>query len=81
MNVTAEQLSAVIQADDKLITVADAREYFGGCIPGWKSFSESFGFDWKATMRHGILASQLLATQDIMALNLITYVYLREELL
>ena len=81
MNVTAEALSAAVQADDRFISVADAREYFGGCIPGWRSFSETHGFDWKVTMRHGIRASDLLATEDGMALSLITYVYLRENLL
>jgi hypothetical protein len=81
MNVTAEDLAVAVQADDRLISVADAREYFGGCIPGWEAFSETHGFDWKITMRHGIRASELLATEDGMALSLITYVYLREDLL
>ena len=81
MNVTAEKLNTAVQAEDRRIMVSDAREYFGGCIPGWRQFSETHGFDWKTTVRYGIPASSLLQTGDNMALSLITYVYLRENLL
>lgn len=60
---------------DILITVSDARECFKGCIPGWKAFSERHGFDWKTVTRHGLYASQLKATNDAMALQLVEYVY------
>lgn len=79
MNV--EELDKIVREKDRIITVSDAREYFGGCIPGWKTFSTQFGFDWKETMRRGIPASKLLETKDVMAYNLVTHVYTRENLL
>ena len=77
----AEDLEQIVRETDITITVSDAREYFGGCIPGWKTFSTQFGFDWKETTRRGILASKLLETKDVMAYNLVTNVYTRENLL
>ena len=77
----AEELEQIVREKDLIITVSDAREYFGGCIPGWKTFSTQFGFDWKETTRRGISASKLLETKDVMAYNLVTYVYTRENLL
>lgn len=56
------------------ITVSDAREYFNGCIPGWKTFAETHGFDWKTVVRHGLTAQELLNTNDIMAINLVNWV-------
>ena len=79
MNV--EDLEQIVRETDITITVSDAREYFGGCIPGWKTFSTQFEFDWKETTRRGISASKLLETKDAMAYNLVTYVYTRENLL
>lgn len=79
MNV--EELEQIVRETDIIITVSDAREYFGGCIPGWKIFSTQFGFDWKETTRRGISASKLLETKDTMAYNLVTHVYTRENLL
>lgn len=64
--------------EDKVITVSDARSYFKGCIPGWQSFAEAHGFDWPTVVRHGLLASQLLATGDTMAEELVKYVYDRD---
>lgn len=81
MNIDVETLYKAVTAQDITITVSDAREYFGGCIPGWKTFSTQFGFDWKETTRRGISASKLLETKDVMAYNLVTHVYLRENLL
>jgi rhodanese-related sulfurtransferase len=77
----AEDLENLVRETDILITVSDAREYFGGCIPGWQAFSIRFGFDWKETMRRGIPASKLLETKDVMAYNLVTHVYTRERAL
>lgn len=74
----ADALENLVKENDIIITVSDAREYFGGCIPGWQAFSIRFGFDWKETMRRGIPASKLLGTKDIMAYNLVTHVYMRE---
>lgn len=78
MNIDLETLQSAVEKEDMLVKVSDAREYFGGCIPGWKEFSDQHGFDWKETMRRGIPASGLLETEDSMALSLVTYVYLRE---
>lgn len=64
--------------EDKVLTVADAREYFGGCIPGWQSFAERYGFEWQTVIRHGLLASQLLATGDAMAIQLVEWKYEQE---
>lgn len=64
--------------EDKLITVSDAREFFGGCIPGWRRFAEKHNFDWVQVTRHGLLASELLATKDTMAINLVEHVYGRK---
>lgn len=64
-----------IEEDDRTITVSDAREFFGGCIPGWQLFAELNGFIWVDVVRHGLKASQLLATEDIMAIDLVTFVY------
>ena len=75
-----EKLEQIVRETDITITVSDAREYFGGCIPGWKAFSTQFEFDWKETMRRGIPASKLLETKDVMARNLVTHVYTRENL-
>lgn len=77
MNETIEDRVA---QQDITITVSDARSYFGGCIHGWQGFAEAHDLEWKAVVRHGLLASQLLATKDAMATSLVTYVYDREEL-
>ena len=77
----AEKLEQIVKKKDIIITVSDAREYFGGCIPGWQVFSTRFDFDWKETVRRGIPASKLLETKDVMAYNLISHVYSREKLL
>jgi hypothetical protein len=76
-----EELEQIVRETDLIITVSDAREYFGGCIPGWRTFSTQFGFNWKETIRRGLLASKLLETKDVMAYNLVTYVYTREHIL
>ena len=63
--------------EDKIITVSDARAYFKSCIPGWQTFAETHGFVWKDVVRHGLKASELLATNDAMAIALVEYVYTR----
>lgn len=67
-----------ISEEDKIITVSDAREHFNGCIPGWKAFADQHNFDWPTVVRHGLKASQLLATEDAMAISLVEYVYGKE---
>ena len=72
---TSEELRILVQADDRRILIKDARAYYKGCIPGWEAFANTHGFIWKDVIRHGLLASELLATDDIMAVNLVKYVY------
>ncbi len=61
--------------NDITITVTDARNYFKGCIPGWRSFADAHGFNWKEVTRHGLKASQLVGTKDAMAISLVEHVY------
>ena len=70
----------IVNEKDFIVTVSDARQHFNGCIPGWKSFSDTHGFCWADVVRHGLLASQLLATDDAMATSLVEYVYNRDNL-
>jgi len=70
-----EELLTLVCVEDIRITVSDAREYFGGCIPGWKLFAELNGLDWKYVLKHGMLASELLAIDDAMVFNLINHIY------
>jgi hypothetical protein len=65
--------------EDKIITVKDARAYFGGCIPTWQIFANTHNFIWQDVIRHGLKASQLLATDDAMAIGLVEYVYNRDN--
>ena len=66
--------------EDFVVTIADARAYHGGCIPGWQTFAETHGFVWKDVVRHGLLASQLEATEDAMAIGLVEFARKRREL-
>lgn len=65
----------LVQVEDKRLTVSDAREHFSGCIPGWQTFCEAHGFVWNTVVRHGLLASELLSTDDAMAIGLVTWYY------
>lgn len=50
----------------------------GYCNKGGRKLAERYGLDWSAIVRDGgISASQLLATGDALALNLVTFA--REE--
>ena len=69
----------LVQKEDKIITVSDARNFFKGCIPGWQTFAETHGFIWKDVVKHGLLASQLLSTNDAMAQQLVEFVYSKGE--
>jgi hypothetical protein len=80
-NLQIEALTSAVEKTDRMIKISDAREYFGGCIPGWQVFAAKFGFSWRTTLKVGIPASTLLKTEDVMAYNLVTYVYKREGLL
>ncbi len=76
----SDTLYNLVTLQDKVITLSDARE-LGGCTTGWKDFVVNQGYDWKEVVLHGLLASQLLATKDAMAINLVIYVYKRDGLL
>lgn len=64
-----------VALEDRVVRIKDARKHFKGCIPGWQMFSERHGFVWKDVIRHGLLSSQLLATNDAMATELVKSVY------
>jgi hypothetical protein len=68
-------LQELITEDDRRVTVSHAREYFHGCIPNWQIFAAAYGFDWKTTVKQGLLASELLKTEDALAIQLLNYVY------
>lgn len=67
----------MIDLDSIVIRLQDAREV-GGCKEGWKSFIESHGYNFKDVVKNGLTARQLLATNDIMAENLVNYVIKRD---
>jgi len=73
--INLEELNTLVLAEDKTITISHARDYFGGCIPGWQMFADGHGFNWKDVVRYGLKASVLIATKDAMAVNLVKYVY------
>ena len=72
-----EELELLILIEDKFITLRDAREV-GGCLFGWEAWSNANGFDWKNTLRFGILASDMLKTEDARAEELVFHVYKRD---
>jgi hypothetical protein len=72
---TIEELTLLIEEEDKVISLSDARDFFGGCIPGWQVFAETHNFEWKSVVRYGLKASELVATNDAMALSLVEYKY------
>jgi hypothetical protein len=63
--------------DSIVIRLQDAREV-GGCKEGWKDFVEAHGYKFKDVVKNGLTARQLLATDDIMAINLVNYVIKRD---
>lgn len=74
-----EDLANLVSIEDKTITVNDARLLYKGCIPGWKYFAEQNGLDWVKVRRHGMKASELLATNDAMAIELVRFIYERQS--
>lgn len=48
-------------AADPIITIADIRAA-GHCVSGAKTWLQGYGFDWRAFLRDGLPASELLAT-------------------
>jgi hypothetical protein len=75
MMLTVEELTILVSEEDLVITVNDARAVYNGCVPGWKLFAETNGLDWKEVRKHGLKASELLAINDSMALELVRYKY------
>lgn len=66
------------EKDNRIITFSDARYYQKGCVNGWRSFIISHGFDWKTSIKNGILAQELWQTEDSMAQDLVRKVYERK---
>ena len=77
--ISDEQLQEFIAEENKIIYIKDIREYFNGCVHGWRSFVKIHNLDWKKYAIEGIPADILSKTNDAMALNLIKYVYLRDK--
>ena len=48
------------------ITIEDVRDA-GHCVRGAKSWFERMGFNWSAFLRDGLTESELLATGDALA--------------
>jgi hypothetical protein len=68
-------LAILINLDDRTVKLSEARDFFDGCYPQWQSFVDTHNLNWKDVVRHGLKASTLLATNDAMATQLLTYVY------
>lgn len=73
--ITDEELEELIKENNLIIGIKDARIYFGGCIPGWKSFCELHGYEWNKIIRTGLTAQELLSTKDAQAINLVRFIY------
>lgn len=54
------------------VTIQDARE-LGFCVGGTRTFLERHGLDFKAFLRDGLDASDLLATGDAMAERVVVH--------
>lgn len=54
------------------VTIQDARE-LGFCVSGTRMFMERHGLDFKAFLRDGLDASDLLATGDAMAERVVVH--------
>jgi hypothetical protein len=54
------------------VTIQDARE-LGFCVGGTRSFMERHGLDFKAFLRDGLDATDLLATGDAMAERVVVH--------
>jgi hypothetical protein len=71
-----QRLELLVQEENRLVTIGDARDsYGGGCVPGWKEFCINANLDWKTITRHGMKASELLAIDDAMVLDLLAFKY------
>ena len=68
-------INGIEYEEDKRIYMRDARRYFSGCVHGWKIFIETHGYVWRDVVLNGLLAIQLLATNDAMAISLVELVY------
>ena len=54
------------------VTIQDARE-LGFCVGGTRTFMERHGLDFKAFLRDGLDAADLLATGDSMAERVVVH--------
>ena len=68
-------LEEKIQEEDKIITLAEARIFFNGCIAGWKLLCKLHDISYKEVVLYGLPASRLYAMEDSMVNSLLEWVY------
>ena len=68
----ASDMPALPAVSPVRVTIQDARE-LGFCVGGTRTFMERHGLDFKAFLRDGLDAADLLATGDAMAERVVVH--------
>jgi hypothetical protein len=71
-NPAASDMPSLSDVNPVRVTIQDARE-LGFCVGGTRTFMERHGLDFKAFLRDGLDAADLLATGDAMAERVVVY--------
>lgn len=71
-NPAAPDTTSLSEASLVRVTIQDARE-LGFCVGGTRTFMERHGLDFKAFLRDGLDAADLLATGDAMAERVVVH--------
>lgn len=71
-NPAASDTTSLSEASLVRVTIQDARE-LGFCVGGTRTFMERHGLDFKAFLREGLDAADLLATGDAMAERVVVH--------
>ena len=66
-------------SDDLIVTLQDIRAS-RLCLQGARPWFRRHGFDWQAFLAEGIMADQLAATGDALALRVIAQAHKRVDL-
>lgn len=72
VNPVASDMPALPAVSPVRVTIQDARE-LGFCVGGTRTFMERHGLDFKAFLRDGLDAADLLATGDAMAERVVVH--------